>query len=127
MSATTGAVLISLNKLPLAPCLIEGLKLIRVRPRKLSGCQIYGYRVMPYELQTHTFWAYGNFSNLEKISTNSFVANSYKLNIWTYGDLSNAPHGALVRDAREILPNLCFFSYLTALARPSATSSGMLS
>jgi hypothetical protein len=55
------------------------------------------------------FWAYGNFSNLEKISAKSFLKNGYQLNIWTYGDISNAPSGATLKNAREILPESLFF------------------
>jgi hypothetical protein len=56
------------------------------------------------------FWAYGDFSNVERISSNSFLKNGFKLNIWTYGELTNAPSGATLRDAREILPESSFFS-----------------
>ena len=58
---------------------------------------------------THMFWAYGNFSNVEKLCANSFVKNGYQLNIWTYGDISNAPAGAVVRDARDVIPKSLFF------------------
>jgi glycosyl transferase-like sugar-binding protein len=61
-------------------------------------------------IQTHMFWAYGRFSNVEKISAKSFLKNGYQLNIWTYGDISNAPSGATLKDAREILPESLFFS-----------------
>lgn len=40
---------------------------------------------------------------------NSFVKNGYQLNIWTYGDISNAPSGASVRDARDVIPKSLFF------------------
>ena len=58
---------------------------------------------------THMFWAYGNFSNVEKLCANSFVKNGYQLNIWTYGDISNAPAGAVVRDARDVIPKITIF------------------
>lgn len=61
------------------------------------------------DFQTHMFWAYGSFSNLEKISANSFLKHGYRLNIWTYGDISNAPPGATIKDAREILQESLFF------------------
>jgi hypothetical protein len=64
---------------------------------------------MSTHFQTHMFWAYGNFSNLEKISAKSFLKNGYQLNIWTYGDISNAPPGAILKNAREILPESFFF------------------
>jgi hypothetical protein len=73
---------------------------------------------MSPKFQTHMFWAYGNFSNLEKISTNSFLAKDYQLSIWTYGDLSNAPARAHVRDAREILPESLFFELSNGSCAP---------
>ena len=65
---------------------------------------------MSQMFQTHMFWAYGSFSNVEKIAAASFVKNGYRLNIWTYGDISNAPAGVTLKDAREILPESLFFS-----------------
>jgi glycosyl transferase-like sugar-binding protein len=64
------------------------------------------------------FWAYGNFSNLEQLSTKSFLRNGYQLNIWTYGEISNAPSGAKLRDAREILPESSFFSLPSGSCAP---------
>lgn len=55
-------------------------------------------------IKAHLFWAYGKLSKLELISISSFVAQGYEVNLWTYGDMPNAPTGAIVRDAREILP-----------------------
>jgi hypothetical protein len=54
--------------------------------------------------ETHMFWAYGNLCQLEKVSVSSFLKNGYHVNLWTYGDISNAPHGTVIRNAREILP-----------------------
>jgi hypothetical protein len=64
---------------------------------------------MSQAFQSHMFWAYGDFSNLEKLCAKSFLSNGYKLSIWTYGDISNAPSGVTLRDAREILPESSFF------------------
>jgi len=60
--------------------------------------------------ETHMFWANGSFSNVEKISVNSFLRHGYQLTIWTYGDVANAPSGVTINDAREILPEALFFS-----------------
>lgn len=60
---------------------------------------------------THMFWAYGSLSNLEKICINSFRALGYELNLWTYGDIPNAPAGTMLRDARELLPEHRVFTY----------------
>lgn len=55
-------------------------------------------------IEVHMFWAYGNISNLEKICINSFMHQGYTVNLWTYGDISNAPAGTKIRDGREIVP-----------------------
>lgn len=55
------------------------------------------------------FWAKGEFSRLETLCARSFVAQGYQLAIWTYGDMRNAPSGATVRDARDILPESRLF------------------
>jgi hypothetical protein len=55
-------------------------------------------------VKAHLFWAYGKLSKLEQLSISSFVIQGYEVNLWTYGDMPNAPAGAIVRDAREILP-----------------------
>jgi hypothetical protein len=60
-------------------------------------------------IKTHMFWAYGNFSNLEKIAASSFIKNGYDLNIWTYRKIDNAPTEASIRDANEILPESTVF------------------
>lgn len=55
-------------------------------------------------VKAHLFWAYGKLSKLEQLSVISFVKQGYEVNLWTYGDMPNAPKGAIVKDAREILP-----------------------
>jgi hypothetical protein len=64
---------------------------------------------MMKKIQAHMFWAYGDLSKLETICCNSFVNNNYQLNLWTYGQMTNAPSGVCVRDAREILPESLIF------------------
>lgn len=59
----------------------------------------------------HMFWAYGPFSQMETLCATSFVKLGYQLIIWTYGDLPNAPQGAEVRHAGEILPESGIFTY----------------
>lgn len=54
-------------------------------------------------IKAHLFWAYGKLSKLETLSITSFVKQGYEVNLWTYGDMPNAPKGSIVKDAREIL------------------------
>lgn len=56
------------------------------------------------ELIVHMLWVTGSLSKIEKISVNSFVSKGYRTLLWSYGGLDNAPPGAEVRDAREVLP-----------------------
>ena len=49
------------------------------------------------------FWAYGEFSKLEKICINSFASQGYSVNLWTYGSIANIPSNVNVQNAREIL------------------------
>lgn len=62
-------------------------------------------------IQTHMLWVYGDLSQLELICANSFISSGFELNIWTYSDSINAPKGAIVRDAREILSESRIFKY----------------
>jgi hypothetical protein len=65
------------------------------------------YGLVMYE--THMFWAYGDLRRLETIAVSSFLKNGYHLNIWTYGEISNAPRGANLRNARDVLPEKMVF------------------
>ena len=58
---------------------------------------------------THMFWAYGEFSKMEKICANSFIKNGFSLNIWTYGKNEIDIKDASIRDAREIIPESLIF------------------
>jgi hypothetical protein len=60
-------------------------------------------------IKTHFFWAYGELSRLEQLSLISFLKQGYEVNLWTYGDMPNAPKGVFVQDAREILPENTVF------------------
>ncbi|MEI6739466.1 MAG: glycosyltransferase [Gemmatimonadaceae bacterium] len=60
-------------------------------------------------IQAHAFWAYGPLSNLERVCVASFHAQGFDVQLWTYGDLPNAPPGITVRDARDILPESAVF------------------
>jgi hypothetical protein len=61
-------------------------------------------------INTHMLWAYGKLSNLEINCMKSFLSLGYRLNLWTYGDMMNAPKGAELRDARDIIPEAMVFS-----------------
>lgn len=62
-------------------------------------------------VQAHMFWAYGEFSTLEKLSAISFVANGFRLKLWSYGEIRNVPPGVELCDAREIIPENRVFTH----------------
>lgn len=62
-------------------------------------------------ITVHMLWVEGNLGNLELLCCNSFIKNNFNLIMWTYGNMSNLPDGALQRDAREIIPEDRIFTY----------------
>jgi Glycosyltransferase sugar-binding region containing DXD motif len=57
----------------------------------------------------HMFWAYGDLSNLERLCISSFITKGYIVNLWTYGKISNAPAGVLLKDANKFIPESRIF------------------
>jgi len=55
-------------------------------------------------ITAHMLWVFGNLSKIEILCCKSFVKNGYNTILWTYGDITNAPEGVTVKDAREVLP-----------------------
>ena len=51
----------------------------------------------------HMFWAYGDLSKLERLCISSFVLQGYRVKLWTYDKINNAPSSVQLCDAREIL------------------------
>lgn len=62
-------------------------------------------------IQAHMFWAYGDFSQIERLAASSYIANGFELKVWTYGDIPNLPSRAQQLDARTILPETRVFTY----------------
>ena len=59
--------------------------------------------------RVHMFWAYGALSQIEKLAVSSFLANGYAVTVWSYDHIPNVPSEAVLRDAREILPESAVF------------------
>ena len=57
----------------------------------------------------HMFWAFGNLSKLEYVCISSFIKKGYKVNLWTYGKINNAPKGTLLKDANQFIPESRIF------------------
>ena len=65
----------------------------------------------PKQINVHMFWAYGQLGQLEKLSLNSFIANDYKVILWSYDQIKNAHPQATLKDAREIIPENTYHPY----------------
>lgn len=63
------------------------------------------------KINVHMFWAYGQLSQLERLSLSSFIANDYKVTLWSYDQIKNAHPQAILKDAREIIPEALFFTH----------------
>lgn len=48
---------------------------------------------------------------LERLAAASFVANGYRLKLWSYGEIGNVPQGVELCDARGVLPESRVFTY----------------
>ncbi len=57
-----------------------------------------------------SLWMGGPLSNMEKLSIRSFVKNGHPYHLYTYGEVSSVPDGAVVMDANEIIPSSMAFT-----------------
>lgn len=57
----------------------------------------------------HMLWVRGALSQLEALCIASFVSKGYRVRLWTYGGVSNPPHGIDLCDARDVLPEESLF------------------
>lgn len=73
------------------------------------------------DMPVHMLWVSGELSRLARLSLASFIANGYRVTLWSYApDAVNAA-GANIRDARDVLPlaegDTANMAYLTSLYR----------
>jgi mannosyltransferase OCH1-like enzyme len=61
-------------------------------------------------------WVYGNLSNIERLCINSFLCHGYRPYLWTYGDITNAPNGTILKNANEIIPEKMLFKFMGSYA-----------
>jgi hypothetical protein len=64
---------------------------INRRPEDIVSVHAASDREIRQMNETHMFWAFGDISKLEIICLRSFLDRQYSLNLWTYGDIANAP------------------------------------
>ena len=57
-----------------------------------------------------SLWMGGSLSEMEKLSIRSFVKNGHPYHLYTYGDVSQVPDGAIIMDANEIIPGSMAFT-----------------
>jgi hypothetical protein len=76
---------------------------------------------MLQSLPVHMLWVSGELSRLARLSLASFLANGYRVTLWTYDAQRVAADGADVRDAGDVLPaapeNVANMAYLSSLFR----------
>jgi hypothetical protein len=68
--------------------------------------------------QVHMLWVGDSLSRLESLSINSFIANGFKVNLWSYGAVKNVPTNVHVRNASEIIPKNQIFVSKTGSLGP---------
>lgn len=56
-------------------------------------------------------WIGPRLSAMERLSIESFLRHGHAFHLYTYGDVEGVPHGAVIRDGREILPAERIFVY----------------
>ena len=56
-------------------------------------------------------WIGRDLSLMEQLSIKSFLANGHAVHLYVYSRINNVPSGALIKDAREILPQEGIFKY----------------
>lgn len=62
-------------------------------------------------MEINTFWIGKEFSTLEILSVKSHLLVGHNVVIWSYEDIKNVPEKAIIKDAREILPEKDVFAY----------------
>lgn len=53
-------------------------------------------------LELASFWAGGDFTELECMCALSFLKQGHSLTVYTFGDIGNIPEGVQIRDSREV-------------------------
>ena len=56
-------------------------------------------------------WIGPRFSNLERLSVASFLANGHPVHLFAYQPIDGVPAGTTLRDAREIYPESAIYTY----------------
>ena len=58
-----------------------------------------------------SLWIGGALSPMEQLSIASFLAHGHEYHLYSYGEVSQLPNGALLKNAEEILPKEAIFQY----------------
>src|SRR5688500_2143966 len=56
-------------------------------------------------------WIGNTLSTMEKLSIASFLRHGHIYHLYSYNQLADVPTGAVVKDAREVLPESAIFQY----------------
>jgi hypothetical protein len=58
-----------------------------------------------------SLWIGGELSPMEQLSIASFLAHGHDYHLYSYGEVGNAPRGAVLKSAEVILPKAAIFQY----------------
>jgi hypothetical protein len=72
----------------------------------------------------HGLWVEGMLTAMEQLSISSFLVNGFDYDLYTYGPVLNVPAGAVIKDAREILPESRIFRYEQAAGAGAGSLAG---
>jgi hypothetical protein len=64
-------------------------------------------------------WIGKHLSLMEQLSIKSFLANGHTVHLYAYSKINGIPPGALIKEAREILPEKAIFRYRRKFGRGS--------
>jgi len=64
-------------------------------------------------------WIGRHLSLMEQLSIKSFLANGHAVHLYTYSKINGVPSGALIKEAREILPEKAIFKYRRKIGKGS--------
>jgi len=69
--------------------------------------------------QVQALWIGSRLSNIEKMSSKSFLANGYDYHLYCYEDIDNVPDGVKILDANSIIPESEIFAYKSGAGKGS--------
>ena len=66
-----------------------------------------------------SLWIGDEFSNIEKLSSSSYLKNNHKYDLYCYQDVKGVPEGVNIIDANQIIPESEIFTYKSGAGKGS--------